>query len=535
MIDIVQADVLRWAKGYDGPKFHAALMDPPYEIAFMSRSWDNTGIAFRPETWAALGEHLLPGAFCMAFASSRGYHRMACAIEDAGFRIFPMMLWVTGSSFPKASRIDTAIDRAAGAERPLGEAHRCGFLCANTTRKDKSNVHMESIEEAGKWRRDTLPATDLARIWAGHRYGGQALKDAATPICVFQKPYAGRPVDSITEYGAGALWIDGARIGTNGDISNARADKSGGCEFFMHGDKRGATEWNGAAGRWPSNLILQHAPGCKRVGVKRVQAITGGTGETTQSIGGRGAYQGGDNRGFFNYADADGLETVEAWECVEGCAAAALGEQSGERGGGKFTIAARQRKASWRKLEGRDDLPSDDGLAIDNYGDTGTAARFFQQCDWALEVQEAIEAAEPFSYNAKASRRERDAGLEGMPLQATQCAVGMDKVTVKNWGDPEQKVYDRHTVAHNVHPTVKPIALARYLATLLLPPAEYAPRRILVPFSGVASECIGAHLAGWEDVLGIEAEAEYCDLARARIAHWCKESLPLFAYAEAAS
>jgi len=70
------------------------------------------------------------------------------------------------------------------------------------------------------------------------------------------------------------------------------------------------------------------------------------------------------------------------------------------------------------------------------------------------------------------------------------------------------------------HPTVKPIALSRYLATLLLPPAEYAPRRIFVPFAGVASEVIGAMQAGWEDIIGVEREAEYVDIARARVEYW---------------
>ena len=81
---IEQNDVLEWAKTYDGPKFHALICDPPYELGFMGRQWDKSGIAFNPETWAALTEHLHPGAFGMAFASTRGWHRMAVAIEDAG-------------------------------------------------------------------------------------------------------------------------------------------------------------------------------------------------------------------------------------------------------------------------------------------------------------------------------------------------------------------------------------------------------------------------------------------------------------------
>ena len=121
---IVCDDVLHWAETYQGEKFHAMLCDPPYHLTdiartfqgkggsidehtgrvrsnerrksagFMGSRWDGldehgSGIAFRPETWAALARHLLPGAFVMAFASSRGYHRLACAMEDAGLILHP--------------------------------------------------------------------------------------------------------------------------------------------------------------------------------------------------------------------------------------------------------------------------------------------------------------------------------------------------------------------------------------------------------------------------------------------------------------
>lgn len=72
----------------------------------------------------------------------------------------------------------------------------------------------------------------------------------------------------------------------------------------------------------------------------------------------------------------------------------------------------------------------------------------------------------------------------------------------------------------NGHPTVKPLALARWLATLLLPPVAYAPRRIFVPFAGVASEMIGAKQAGWEEAIGLEWKPEYAEVAEARLAGW---------------
>jgi hypothetical protein len=81
----------------------------------------------------------------------------------------------------------------------------------------------------------------------------------------------------------------------------------------------------------------------------------------------------------------------------------------------------------------------------------------------------------------------------------------------------------RQEPVRNPHPTIKPLALTRYLATLLLPPAEYAPRRLFVPFAGVASECIGAMQAGWEQVTGVELTAEYIPIAEARVKHWAEK------------
>jgi len=115
-------------------------------------------------------------------------------------------------------------------------------------------------------------------------------------------------------------------------------------------------------------------------------------------------------------------------------------------------------------------------------------------------------------YQAKASRKERDAGLDEFELSAPPGSKRSNPAPGRKnaLGEPRR----------NSHPTVKPIDLTRWLATLLLPPAEYGPRRILVPFSGSGSEMIGAHLAGWEEIVGVEMEREYVEIARARLAYW---------------
>ena len=107
-VTLVCDDVLAWAEKTPPIGAHALISDAPYEINFMGGSkknwWDNTGIAFKPETWKALAQHLLPGAFIMAFASARGYHRLACALEDAGLILHPACGWLNGSGFPKATQ-----------------------------------------------------------------------------------------------------------------------------------------------------------------------------------------------------------------------------------------------------------------------------------------------------------------------------------------------------------------------------------------------------------------------------------------------
>lgn len=503
-------DVLKWAASYDGPPFHALLCDPPYELGFMGRDWDRSGIAFDPDTWAALAKHLLPGAFGMAFASARGWHRLAVAIEDAGLVIHPSIFgWAYGSGFPKATRIDTQVNAAAGVEREVVLAKWAGRRTEGSGPENGDSCY----GQFGIGDTMTAPVTDLARTWEGHRYGLQAIKPALEPIIVFQKPYQGRPIDSITEHGAGALWIDGGRVGTESTIvsRNGRSAEMG----YQGGGERPSITGSGA-GRWPANLVLCHHPDCVRVGMRRVKGITGGEGETTQSIGGRGAYQGGDNRGFFHYVDAEGLETVEEWDCVPECPVRRLGEQSGERSSGSGD--KHDKTQDGNLFKGFKPMPGRPSTG----GDNGTAARFFYNADWSYEVAEQLATADPVRYCAKASRRERDAGLEGFeagPPRADSLTAGIERKNAKMRSERKSK-----NLMRNPHPTIKPISLAKWLATLLLPPGEYAPRRLLVPFAGVGSEIIGAQLAGWEEIEGVEREPEYCEIGAARLAWWREQA-----------
>ena len=449
---ILRGDARSFSRHYRGEKFHAMLCDPPYELGFMGKDWDKTGIVFDPATWAALSEHLHPGGFGMAFASSRGWHRLAVAIEDAGLRIHPSIFgWSFGSGFPKATRIDTQIDKAAGAEREVkGQSNR-----GSGAQPNKLNNHgfgdtgIGYMDGSGKTFDITAPATSLAKAWEGHRYDLQAMKPALEPIIVFQKPYEGKPVECIVETGAGALNIDGARIPMAGDADKAE------CE-----NKNRHSDFDSGA---------------------RDNKIYGANARTRASQGNYDASQGRWPANFF-------LGDEEA--------ARRLGEQSGERHPG---ISAGKTARSIYGSQAKDEHKQ-----IATYSDKGTAARFF------FNVNRQIDEADPVMYCAKASRKERDAGLEGF-----------EEVVAKRTQDGGDDTRGRPTPRNrNHHPTIKPIDLTRWLATLLLPPSEYLPRRILVPFAGAGSEMIGASLAGWEEVVGIEMDLEYVRIARARLAYW---------------
>jgi DNA modification methylase len=97
----------------------SVVCDPPYELNFMSKNWDNSGIAFQPDTWKKCYEVLKPGGYLLAFGGSRTFHRIACAIEDAGFEIRDTIMWLYGSGFPKSMNIGLAIDKKNGVESKI--------------------------------------------------------------------------------------------------------------------------------------------------------------------------------------------------------------------------------------------------------------------------------------------------------------------------------------------------------------------------------------------------------------------------------
>ena len=238
------------------------VTDPPYELNFMNKGWDNSGVAFQKETWEHCFRVLKEGGYLLAFGGSRTYHRIACAIEDAGFEVRDTIMWLYGSGFPKSMNIGLAIDKKEGLQSQRGVG---GFNVSGLQEQQnrKAKLHIGSTTDGSKQPAYTDYKSDLAKKWAGW---GTCLKPAFEPIIVARKPFKGSLVDNVIANGVGGLNIDECRVeNTNADnydlekrqISKATgSDNDGHFLDLLHNKdlKHGVTE----SGRFPANVILTY-------------------------------------------------------------------------------------------------------------------------------------------------------------------------------------------------------------------------------------------------------------------------------------
>ena len=380
------------------------VTDPPYELGFMGKSWDSSGIAFNVEVWQEALRILKPGGHLLAFSGSRTYHRMAVAIEDAGFEIRDQIMWIYGSGFPKSHNISKTLDKSENKE--VWENNQYG---GGNSKCDK----------CGKWLISGSPCqcpkpivefkAEAAKLWDGW---GTALKPAHEPIVVARKPLIGTVANNVLTFGTGGLNIDGSRVVTDDSFGGGAKGTSG----FAAGYDADGWVAGSTLGRWPANVI--HDGSDEVVELFPQSKSTGGTGEASKSF------------------KSDG-RTI-------GASCAATG----------------------------------------GFGDSGSAARFF--------------------YCAKASKKDRNEGLDG--FEAKFSPTMSDGIGGKEH-NPETA-----TKKLNHHPTVKPTTLMQYLVRLVTPPNGV----VLDPFLGSGSTGKAAMYEGF-NFIGIELTPEYLPIAKARI------------------
>ena len=220
-------------------------------VGFMGKEWDGGDIAFDPMTWSLCLGLLKPGGHLIAFSASRNYHRMAVAIENAGFEIRDQIMWLYGSGFPKSLNIGKAVDKKQGNERESLGMYDPRSLQdgANRTERAIGNQQVANYESS------MVEKTKGNSEWEGW---GTALKPAHEPIVLARKPLSEKSiVDNVLKWGTGGINIDGCRI--EGDSDAKTRVRKAGSEFGQNSGwndhKNVDTIYDPSQGRYPANLM----------------------------------------------------------------------------------------------------------------------------------------------------------------------------------------------------------------------------------------------------------------------------------------
>jgi DNA modification methylase len=242
LVNLYHGDCIEVMREMPDASVDAIVTDPPYGLGFMGRAWDDLppGLPWARECLRVLK----PGGHLLAFGGSRTWHRLAVAVEDAGFEMRDSIAWLYGSGFPKSLDVSKAIDKAAGAEREVVGIGSSGAT-AGMNLLGPSGIRGGDYEI-------TTPPTPEAEQWQGW---GTALKPAFEPIVVARKPLIGTVAANVLAHGTGALNIDGSRIATEDALSFGSRDF--GTASGIYGKQEPSGEGKQSPlGRWPTNVVL---------------------------------------------------------------------------------------------------------------------------------------------------------------------------------------------------------------------------------------------------------------------------------------
>jgi DNA modification methylase len=433
-------DCLELLKTLPPNSVDSVVTDPPAGIAFMGKEWDkdkggrNQWVKWMTEVMQECLRVLKPGGHALVWTLPRTSHWTAWAVEDAGFEIRDSICHLFGSGFPKSHNLAVAFDKKAGMEDRGKRITVAGY--------------QNETDEAGGAYAAHVGQSELAKQWQGW---GTALKPAREDWILARKPLEGTVAQNVQTYGTGGLNIDGCRIAPTGERLGGGGEKKATFEkaegwsrpwmsdpehASAHATKVVANvEKATELGRWPAHLVLSHTSDCVCNGTKTVKGSVvsktfheGYDGESTTGFV-RGVSYPGNQHG-----NGDGTETVEDWECAEGCPVRILNEQSGNVG------AFAPVKGTEPSHSGEDVYSPRGRVAGTFFDDIGGASRFF--------------------YVAKPTKWEKNVGA------------------FKN----------------NKHPTVKSFALMQWLCRLITPPGGL----VLDPFSGSGTTGCAAIREGFE-------------------------------------
>ena len=505
---LYQGDCVKVMQSWPDASVDAVVCDPPYEIGFMGRDWDKAGVAFDPATWREALRVLKPGGHLLAFGGSRTFHRMACAIEDAGFQIRDSLMWLYGTGFPKSLNIGggwgTALkpgyEIAVHGVKPLGEAVTIGSclsaLSANlavplspSNRSAFAGEFVSALRNAA-----LLPATpgDSSAV-TGMSPSALDLLSSLSIVSSWRLLWDAHSarMNTSTTATASSLTIDLKTLNSSLlEITQActttvpvpvfQCHVNTAASLFSALQKHfGGIPAPVATASVTAPLPVDFPAGADSSAVILARKSLDGTVAANVQKWGTGAL------------NIDGCRIPTTDKLVAG---GSLGVNAGDTRTGKALGMFQEGTPNTFKQHSGGRWPANVML------DEEAAAMLDRQAD-----------ASRFFYVAKTSRRERDHGLDAFPARSAGEATDREDGSA-GLSSPRAGA-GRTGGSRNMHPCVKPVALMRQLVRLVTPPGGI----VLDPFVGSGSTGMAARLEGARFV-GIDLSEEYLAIAHARIA-----------------
>lgn len=463
---ILHGDSLNELKTLDTDSIDFVCTDPPYGYSFMGKDWDKAVPSV--EIWQECLRVLKPGAFCCVMSAPRSdvQNAMISRLMEAGFRLdFTPIYWTYASGFPKAGNIGKLVDKRLGAEREKLAPNPNARL----VKRDTSSAFERPVDTDpdADMKHITIPASNEAKALDGS-YAGFQPKPAVEVIIVAMKPLSEKTyVDQALKNGKGISWLDDARIPTTaGDYASGGQNNVEGTGW---GHKNQERTQQHESGRFPANLLV--SDDVLNDG-RNYQSGGAGTKTTKEPANVYGTYNERVPGAYRDKGSYSRFFDLDKWH---------------------------ERNIDDNNLVHSEVVNSITSVASDphkndirNYGE---------------EVDENIETSGfktfPFLIVPKASKREKNEGLEHLP-----------KTYSSNTEDNPNPVRDiRPDIkTANHHPTVKPLKLMSYLITLFSREGD----TVLDPFVGSGTTILAAKQLN-RNGIGIEREAEYVEIARARL------------------
>jgi|DEB0MinimDraft_6_1074348.scaffolds.fasta_scaffold03244_5 site-specific DNA-methyltransferase (adenine-specific) len=523
--EILTGDNKDTLKTLEDNSIDAIVTDPPYGISFLGKDWDSkkatettsklVGLQNLPsgmkhtsladdlefqywmrDVFSECLRVLKPGGYLLAFSAARTYHHMAMAAQTAGFEVRDQLMWLYASGFPKAQDIGKAIQRRQGVEEEYTieeweakqgySVNRPGETMGFGDPKNRDGHGDAGL--SGKIAKCTSPE---AQQWSGWK---TALKPAHEPIVMARKPFKGSTIDNVLTHGVGALNIDATRIPFEGDKPKPASFKNG-ISYRQHTDElygkdaehtTERTQDYNDAGRFPSNVIgevegYQKFFYCPKV--SRKERHCGFEAPPPEK---------------FNSPEE--MKKHPLWD-------PSIGTNS-------HRLMTKIREHQAKDPLGHLDLPDFSRKKDENGNPVKDTSSWMYDPGGVDKIQKATKKHDPLGHIPAPFGNVKGAYVDGERMAVKHQSLQKGYTQDGTLGRMKDAMHNTSNVGNN-HPTVKPVALMRYLIQLVTPPNSV----VLDPFNGSGSTGMAAVELGHR-YIGCELDPAYVDIATRRITAW---------------